>query len=357
MSYFRLFMLLWILSSMEVNAFSQKISQTVQAKKLIEHNSVLFFKDDVLNGCVRIKYDNKKIEITNFKDGLRDGKSIVFNEKKIKEQGFYQKNRKEGEWISYNNEKPWRITNYTKGLKEGKQVTMGVLGGKSKIISHFINDTLNGWQSSYSYLGNLELEVLYNKGEHKQSISFFEDGSIKDRCNWKNGEKKCVRYQRSTHKQKDYEILDSIFYCNNKLSKIQTFVNDSLEIEIDMRVEEDTIKTNRDKIVIINLIKQTKRQKTYIIYLDRFSMFYNKLDYWEDYILRSYKSFYSTSQKRLVNSFPNSCNMYEYLRLMSEPVFFDFYEKDKKGQLFKLSYYEGSDDELPGCIKDIIKNK
>ena len=157
------------------------------------------------------KYDESKIVLLEeeLKDGVRNGSYKRYENGKIKEEGTYLNDKKNGEWTFYNQNILFEIVNFKDGEKSGVYKKYngdvvikeggyqnGLKGGEWKefddsgnitLESAYLNDTLNGVYKKYngevvikegqytSGLMNGEWVFRYDKGK-KQGVGQYIDG-------------------------------------------------------------------------------------------------------------------------------------------------------------------------------------
>ena len=113
--------------------------------------------------------DGKKVSEKNYKNGILEGKSIVYFPK----QGI-----------------PFQITEYHNGKKNGKSEKF-YTDGKPFSLETFVNDTLNGQFKIWSLDGKLQMEGQYKNGNQSGLwITYDENGKIIKKENFKDGRRR-----------------------------------------------------------------------------------------------------------------------------------------------------------------------
>lgn len=73
-----------------------------------------------LNGSYELKFNRYQYELSTFTDGLKNGETRTYRNKKLAEIGTYQNDLREGDWnFYYSNGDLWKITTYQNGLRHG----------------------------------------------------------------------------------------------------------------------------------------------------------------------------------------------------------------------------------------------
>ncbi len=227
---------------------------------------MLYFKNNPLNGYYLVKYSKRKSEISNFSNGKREGHSKYFWLEKLESEGLYKNGLKEGLWkyYVYNSGELLATTHYKNGKKDGKETFHGF----EKKVFNYKNGVLDGWQKKFNYKSEiLSSKSFYENGDLKKSLYFFFDGSIEKECEFNNGNGSCVKFKYKNSGVENLQIKDSIFYKAGKKVALKSYVNDSIDFNIKIHTQVDTIRKSSDKILIASFYKSQKFVESYVFYI------------------------------------------------------------------------------------------
>ncbi len=162
-----------------------------------------------LNGDYAIKFNPYQTNYERFIDGLKNGESKVFRNKKLAEKGLYQNNLKEKEWFYFNEDGSIRERKvFENGLQEGTEISY--YNGQVVKTSNYSKNHLNGWVSNFAYTAPYELckKVFYESDRKINVIQYKKIDSL------------------------SFVISDSLFYNDKgKLILKKSFVNDTLLLQ------------------------------------------------------------------------------------------------------------------------------
>lgn len=73
-----------------------------------------------LEGNYEIRINRYQVEKSSYINGLKNGKTEIYRNKKLSEIGIFQNDLREGDWKYYNRAGDvWKLTYYQNGLREG----------------------------------------------------------------------------------------------------------------------------------------------------------------------------------------------------------------------------------------------
>ncbi len=161
--------------------------------ELIVKDGISYYKGTPFNGMAEISFTFNGVEIreeTNYKNGMKNGEYIKYENRIIKEKKSYKENELNGSSFIYDN--------------------------NGKIISekNYKNNKQDGFDISYNDEGIINFKYNYKDGAlDGECISYNFDGSFRIICNYKNGKLD----GKVTH-----------YYWNNQIKLIEIWNNDDL---------------------------------------------------------------------------------------------------------------------------------
>ena len=235
----------------------------VQLKNISIKDSI----DGKKNGQWQFNYEKGFKLIVNFKEGLKSGNWIGYNENDsiiergnyingmmdgewvyydrggsiLLEKGHYKNGIPDGEWIEINEETKMYFTKQQEELDQTKgNYINGVKDGKWEVVRTLKNDFFNTSPKAIQTLQTIN----YKNGEREEEVSYnVNDGSILSKCSYKNG----IKQGEQIFYNIDGQIEGKVNYINGRVeSRIQVLKR----YDDGSRVEESM---NNDK----------KRQRTY----------------------------------------------------------------------------------------------
>ncbi len=264
-----------------------------------EVDGQLFHQEEALEGHYRIKYKRKTFEESEFENGKRKGFSKSVN------HGFVTQ------------------LNYEDGLKHGEQVDYYRDSDTSSVF-HYNKGVLDGWRTFYSIISPIKDSTLYKQGCKIRSVKTQLDGKVLERCVYKGKDKSCIQFQEDKDVHKDYEIIDSLFYSHEILTKRCSYVNDQLDFEMTINSRIDSLNSDHDEMIKVSFIKQGEVLKEYEIHLEPYNFFYQG-DVLIRYLQYGYNTYFSEQESKIVNRFTDACFIFREIALMEAHEYTRFF--------------------------------
>ncbi|MCB0738097.1 MAG: TonB family protein [Bacteroidetes bacterium] len=210
------------------------------------------------NGYVKNEFNGKTISEGAYKDSLKTGKWIYYNEKgqahincnyqdgelhgpytmlhpndSVRFECIYVVGQRDGLATAYfDNGLACQKINYQKGDKYGEN-THYYRNGKERLKQNFVNDTLNGDAFEFYKSGQLKSKAHYKMGkQHGLVYNYYENGRIINLIQMKNGKIDSVFNQYLVNGLEDpsYKIVNGngivkSYYGDGKLKAIYSYRN------------------------------------------------------------------------------------------------------------------------------------
>lgn len=121
----------------------------------------------------KLFYPNGQLkEALFYKDGLRDGKAVLYDEQgRIVGQGTYAKDCEEGLWQYYWAGVLAEEINFCQGRREGAYKEYSV-SGKLCVEGQYTNKLREGVWKYYTETGELSQEIIYKDGKPIQATRY-----------------------------------------------------------------------------------------------------------------------------------------------------------------------------------------
>ena len=181
-------------------------------------------------------YDNNQRKEHEYVDGLKNGKSITFDENdRIIEEGDYENNNKTGKWIYFDHKNNIKEEiEYLNGHKNGKTV---LYENDVKISEgEYVNDEIFGLWTKYSINGEIISTSEYFD-DHRIKTEYYSNGNIDKHITFLYGDTIDIVmfYNNENNSKHIHSIVDfnnrdtgelSEWYENEKIKKKYKYVND-----------------------------------------------------------------------------------------------------------------------------------
>lgn len=288
----------------------------VKYKKLKKKGIQLFYKEKPLSGSYQLKHHKYKTEFSYFSDGKREGISYIYQD------SFLVQKR-----------------NYYKGLKEGKQFFYILTDDRLYKELNYKNDTLDSWQFHYyPYLSanHIKTKEFHRNGIKEHTLHYDLYEKLEKECFFNKHEGYCVRGINGLENG-----IDSIFYEDQKISSIKTYINDSLSFQVNVHysLEKDSLTftfidalNNSEKYIFVS--RYADIDDLFLIYSFDMSDHYSAGRYYDS--------------EEIQYNYPNLCELFDSL-LLSYAEFYELFHIDQNGDKFQAVYYMGSDCVPAGC--------